>query len=170
MTCKSLYGKGEIVKLVLLAFAFATVSGCHQEEPLAKAALASLQKLQAKTQVGVSREEYSIALGDANFAVNQYLDAKNPSHDYSDRFSSALHYSIFYYSTANDEWQSSIDHDDIFLRCDGAGKDLCSKFPDLVHQEHGTHGAKGIASMDFVTNDWKTADEYVQKAVAAEPK
>ncbi len=121
--------------------------------------------------MGVSYEAYLVALWETLIsAVNQYLDAKNPSHDYSDRFSSALHYSIFYYSTAGESWRSAIDHDNVFLPCDGHGQDLCSEFPELVHQEHGTYGARGLTDMDFVTNDWKTADEYVRKAVTAEPK
>jgi hypothetical protein len=169
MRGKSIYGNGTIIKIVLLASVFATFSGCHREDPLAKAALVSLQKLQSKTEVGVTHEDYTAALGDANFAVNQYLDAKNPSRDYSDRFSSALHYSIYYYSAAGDEWQSAIDHDNAFLPCSDAAV-TCSNYPDLVHPKYGKSGPPGIVSMDFVSYYWKIADDYVQKAVAAEPK
>jgi hypothetical protein len=184
MRGKSMYGHKTIVKLVLLASAFATVSGCHQEDPLAKAALASLQKLQSKTEVGVSYEDYTSALGDANYAVRQYVDRNgvesDPKLEPHIQFVAAILGALKWYRAAGEVWSTKGDNPGVtWLSCVGdpslgGGNNrlaLCDKYPELVSTLHLPSRDVTEVSFSFgIKYSWTLADDEMKKAVAAEPK
>jgi hypothetical protein len=70
-----------ILTLIQIALFIASFP-CAARGESAKQAVMALKKLEAKTQVGVSRRDYSAALGDAQFEVNQFIESresdKNP--------------------------------------------------------------------------------------------
>jgi hypothetical protein len=180
MRGKPIYGNRTIVKMVLLASAFAAFSGCHQEDPLAKAALASLQKLQSKTEVGVSYEDYTSALADANYSVRQYVDRNgvesNPKLEPHIQFVAAILGALKWYKAAGEVWNEKLDNPGFFK------KDcyhhppfaLCDEYPELVSPVSTDFlGRKVPATISFsfgIQHSWTLAGDEMEKAVAAEPK
>jgi len=71
-----------------------------------KEAIRSLQKLQAKTEVGISYRDYVSVLGDAKFEVNLFLQSRQAKND---KLADSIMQAMEHYQMAKTVWQVKID-------------------------------------------------------------
>ena len=88
-----------------------TTVGCHtwnlESDHKAQEALTALEKVEAKAETGTSRAMYADVLGDANFAVKQFLESDKANS--VPEFSNALRNSIRWYKAASEVWDRELD-------------------------------------------------------------
>lgn len=75
----------------------------NQVPESAKIAVKALKKLQARTQTGVSRGDFSSALGEANFEVNTFLESKEA--DNFPLLKISLQTAMAHYGNASTFWE-----------------------------------------------------------------
>ena len=164
--------------LAVVIFAVLLGTGCKKilnNNPLAGNALTTLKKLQAKTETGITYQDYSTALGDTNFSVKEYLDSDEAKS--SSEFASAIHDALKWYSVAGETWNASTQAYDAanFESCSGSYshvKTLCSEHPELVSIGYGIGVSgvigetQGIHFKQAVQQSWENAGAEVQKANA----
>jgi hypothetical protein len=143
------------------------LSGCHRYGPVADAALDALRKVQAKVQVGISEDAYLSVVGDANFAVQQYVNSKPPSAEKG--FGDAVEGSLKWYKAAADVWSTELHNvPDDYLACT-TGESLCEDYPELVMTDFVTD-KREIQYKSAVQRAWALADTQLDKAVTARGK
>lgn len=75
-----------------------------------KEAVRALQKLQARTEAGISRRDYAPALGDTRFEVNQFLQSSEAK--VNPKLTASIIKTLNYYQMAADAWKYS-NRDDV---------------------------------------------------------
>jgi len=126
-----------------------TFVGCNRyslkADPRAQDALMALKKLDAKTESGLDRRDYSAALGDANFAVKLFVESDKAK--LAPEFSNALRETMKWYTAASELWDRHIETDQPYGYCEIVGSStaieqaafrsgaepLCvSSYPELI--------------------------------------
>ena len=166
----SLCKRNFVSKLFVAAILVVFLSGCKPSltsNSQADDALLALKKLQAKTETGIVYNEYSSALGDANFAVKLFLDSDDAkSHP---EFSSSLQDSIKWYQAASEVWSESTgEYKTSSEPCVKGGfrQPLCDSYPELVTPVFsvGFPTEPGIHYKLAIQESWQFADFAVKNA------
>jgi hypothetical protein len=100
-----------------------------QDDPSAKEAVLALKKLRAKTEIGMSYRDYSVALGDANFPVQLFLEGDKAS--LVPHFSDSLRKSLKWFEAAAELWAGQIEAGQPTGYCAEIGATLCAAYPEL---------------------------------------
>ncbi|MGD0481288.1 MAG: hypothetical protein ABSA42_14030 [Terracidiphilus sp.] len=184
-----MFRKIEIFFCILLAAIWIQAQNTHQKpgspsqtsntkaNPLitdeqAKDAVLALKKLQARTEIGISQDDYSRALGDAYFSVRLFLDSDSAAS--VPEFSKALNSAIKWYRAAAELWKIKTDTQEVAesvpgLKPDGADCDqqlggdenLCVKYPELISDRSGK---RGINYEGAINEAWRLASTEVRIA------
>ena len=107
-----------------------------QSDQKAKDAVLALKKLEATTDTGMSYHDYSVALGEANFSVKQFLEGGKAN--LKPEFSGSLRNSIKWYRAAEETWGRQIEAPVVLGFCDSHGlpsfsvKEFCDAYPELI--------------------------------------
>jgi hypothetical protein len=138
----------------------------------AKDAVLALKKLQARTEIGISQEDYSRALGDTYFSVKMFLDSDSAAS--VPEFSKALNNAIKWYRAAADLWQIKAGVKEVSesvpgmpiegTDCDhqpAGDENLCVKYPELVSVRSGE---RGIYYEDAMNGAWRLASAEIRNA------
>jgi hypothetical protein len=136
----------------------------------AKQATLALKKLQAKTEIGISQEDYSRALGDTYFSVKLFLDSDVASS--APEFSQALQGAIGWYKAAGRLWDIKTTVESAHLPglsltwadCSdnpSDDQDLCKEYPGLV-TDHS--GKRGINYDNALPEAWRLASVQIRNA------
>jgi hypothetical protein len=136
----------------------------------AKQAILALKRLQAKTEIGISQEDYSRALGDTYFSAKLFLDSDAASS--APEFSQALRSAIGWYKAAGNLWDIKTTLESAHLPglsltwSDCSDKpsdnpDLCRQYPELV-TDHS--GKKGINYDNALPEAWRLASVEIRNA------
>lgn len=168
MKTLSLYS---ILSLILLV-SVANLAGCHSSlgsDKEAVDAVNALKKLEAKIETGMTEQEYSSALGDANFSVKMFLET--PEADKSPKFSEDLRTAMKWDIAADDLWRRKIDtlyfqgycHPPqsgpfrAFSQMHRDATALCEKYPELVisFPDLGNSETK-ILGLQYTIAEWES--------------
>jgi hypothetical protein len=91
-------------------------NGSVSESKSVREAVTELRKLEAKVQVGISYRDYGPALGDAQFAVNQFLES--PEAKKRPEMANAINTTLDYFKMAAVVWNFSVKTNYKFLPWD----------------------------------------------------
>jgi hypothetical protein len=157
---------------VIFALALATGSVCCTRSSLstdqtARDAVLALDKLQSKLDVGVSYNDYSVALGEANFATKQFLESTKASS--APEFSNSLREAMRWYVAGERLWTRQIKKDDLYGFCkpgdyEDDAKDLCQAYPEVVNLVMGKPGFQYREARQVA---WNLAGSALKNAKAA---
>jgi hypothetical protein len=136
----------------------------------AKDAIEAMQKLGARTEVGISYKDYGPALGEANYKVKTYLE--NPESDKNPKLKGSIKKSWLCYLAVNQVWeyqfargQSStpnlLDRQS-YLKTDAPFIDLLIKYHPEISQK--IQDGRFLAFSDAIAVIWKEASQEVQFA------
>jgi hypothetical protein len=161
-----------ILNLCILAIALGHLLGCKtswQSDSDAKGALNALKRLQSRTEVGITSRDYSVALGETNFAVKQFLDT-DVSKDSAD-FDSSIREALKWYSAASEVWSAETQNPyahPTSSTCRDAMNSLCQDHPELVVTVSGfSHSEPGINYAVARDESWQFASFFVRNATHA---
>lgn len=111
-------------------------SGASKFDQQARDALLILEKLAAKVETGIVFRDYSVAVGEANFVVGQFLEGE--SANWVPGFSNSLRTAMKWYEAAERVWSRKAEAATMLGYCNPDGlpgfqvKDLCDAYPELV--------------------------------------
>lgn len=106
-------------------------AGCTQKtktSALGNEALTALKRLEARTEVGVSKTAYSSALGEAYFSVKQFLESADAKS--MPELGKALTKTVYWYKAADEFWDIKVDR--LYLLCDSIDERLCAQYAELL--------------------------------------
>ena len=113
-----------MIALLTNAILFFVVFPSISSAQLAKDAIMALKKLDARTDVGISYEQYSPALGEAKFTVNVYLESKEARNN--QELKDAIVTAMRCFDDAKDYWEFEIKSDGII----GMWPDTLKRYPE----------------------------------------
>ncbi len=156
--------------VVALVCALAALCLCCNTWPLksdqkAKDSVLALKKLEARLEIGLSNSDYSTALGEANFAVTQFLESDRA--DSAPEFSNSLRDAMKWYKAAAQLWSRQLKEASHTGFCDAKDnpwhhvEDLCDAYPELVARvlcpRWDTCGRPGLIFELAEQESWKRA-------------
>jgi hypothetical protein len=126
-----------------------------------------MDKLKAKVDVGISYRDYSVALGEANFAVTQFLESDRA--ESVPEFSNSLRKAMSWYVASERLWDRHMKNTDYtYWQCDPkfdperfGAKELCDAYPELVTID--SH-ERTLAYEDALQETWKRAALELKRA------
>lgn len=103
---------------IIITILMLITNSCFAETP--KETVMALKYLEAKTQVGIIYKDYLSALGDAKFAVNQFIESKES--DGNPEFKEAILMTMKHFEFAQFIWSSKFAYASVTERLGSQGK------------------------------------------------
>ena len=120
-------------------------------------AIKALKKIEAYTQIGVSKTEYVAALRDAQFEVNLYFYLDNPDHKKEHELSALINQIMENYVFAGNLWKQG---EWIHLR---EATELLKKHPD-ISQDANIVQERTVQIQPAISFIWEKASADLKKA------
>lgn len=154
-------------KLAYFVVTLFVMCGTASAADKAQEALTALKKIQAKTETGISFKDYSTALGDAKFYVNEYLDSADVKR--IPEAGDAVKKAMLHYETAKIVW------DDKFAKRNSTvkgfiyelsiiGQIIAKNYPEAKTSEVNRQGDKYYFIDELLSIIWGKAKDETKKA------